>query len=263
MDWESLDDAINKLDHLIDQAGAPFMEEYHWKLVFEKCEEVQQGFNSKPRYPNKAQREVAWAKFNELRSKAFNLNREHRKFESNEIYKELIHDLRLADHNLEDIIAENTFLFFAKADVDDMKKKGELLRSIRQRLRENNKVLIHEHHQEIWNRILEAQANQDAWWGKWKERKAQRDEERQAKIQRHNEWKQRKEAWQERVKENISKNRVKLEKAEAHAEELREKIEAAWNEEFKERAEGWLEEAEEHIERIKGWIEEDEKKLED
>jgi hypothetical protein len=166
-------------------------------------------------------------------------------------------------------------LIFAKANADDMKQKGQVLRDVRQRLRECHTSLIHEHNQEIWERILAVQANHDAWWGQWKAHKGQRDEERAAKAKRHEEWKERKAAWEMRVNENLGKNRDKLAKAEnalekfeAHAQDLREKIESAWNDEFKERAEGWLEEQEariknieEHIERIKQWIEEDERKL--
>lgn len=156
-----------------------------------------------------------------------------------------------------------------------MKQRGELLRSVRQRLRENKNILTHEHQQEIWSRILQVQENQDAWWGKWKERYAQRQEEKRAKSERHEAWKERKADWENRVRENLAKNEAKLEKAEAalvkcqaHADETREKIDTAYNDSFKERAQGWLEEEEERIksieesiERLKGWIEEDERKL--
>lgn len=276
MDYQTLDEVIDQLEHLLSQWGiGKSGVEYKWQCVFEKCRKIQEGFNSKPYYPTKPRREAAWARFNQLRSQAHNEYREHRKGESKEIYNELLHDLMLADHNLGDIIAEATFLAFDKTDAEDMKRKGDLLRSVRQRLRENKNVLIHEHQQEVWSRILQVQSNQDAWWGKWKERYAQRQEEKRAKVKRHEGWKERKEAWEIRVRENIAKNREKLEKAEAalakseaHAEEIREKIAGAWNDKFRERAEAWLEEEEERgksieesIERLKGWIEEDEQKL--
>lgn len=276
MDHQTLDDKISDLESRLGSfCIGKSQRDYKWECVFNSCREIQEGFNSKPRYPTKEQREAAWARFNDLRSRAHNEHREYRKDESNEVYKELMHDLSLADHNLGDIIAEATFLAFDKTDVDDMKRKGQTLRDVRQKLKENNKILIHEHQNEIWNKILTVQSNQDAWWGKWKERHSQRQEEYQAKTKKHEEWLEKQAEWKKRVRENIAKNQEKLDKAESaltrsqtHADELREKIATARSDDYRERVEGWLEEEEERsksieesIERIKGWIEEDEKKF--
>jgi hypothetical protein len=276
MDYQTLDDKIGGLESRLGSfCIGKSQRDYKWECVFNSCREIQEGFNSKPRYPTKEQREVAWVRFNDLRSRAHNEHREYRKDESYEVYKELMHDLSLADHNLGDIIAEATFLAFDKTDVDDMKRKGQTLRDVRQKLKENNKVLIHEHQNEIWNKILTVQSNQDAWWGKWKERRGQRHEEYLAKSKKHEEWLERQAQWKKRVQENISKNQEKLDKAESalmrsqtHADELREKIATARSDDYRERVEGWLEEEEtrsksieESIERIKSWIEEDEQKL--
>jgi len=267
MNWEEIDNAIEELDQLVGNADwMPF--EGSLQRIREKCDEIQEGFNSKPRYPTKPQRDFAWDRFNALRSKGFNIRREQRTALSKKMRDQLLRELGLADHNLGDIIAENTILFFAKTDVEDMKQKGQALRDIRQRLRDNHSVLLHEHHQELWTRILAVQSNHDAWWGQWKARKGQRDEERQAKAKRHEEW-------EAHVNVNLANNRAKLAKAEAalencesHAEQLRAQIESAWNEKFKERAEGWLAQDEERIKsieenigRIKEWISEDERKL--
>lgn len=275
MDWAKLDSDISDLEGLIEM-GIGFDTEYRLKCIFDRCQEIQEGFNSKPRYPTREQREAVWVRFNGLRSKAFNMRNENRGQDSGKLCGELLRELGHADYNLGHIIAENTFLFFDKADTAEMKQKGEILSGVRQRLRENKGVLTHEHHQEIWSRILQVQSNLDAWWGKWKAQKEQRDAEWQAKAKRHDEWKEKKEAWEERVKENLRKNGEKLEKAEgalakaqAHAEELREKVESAWNDTFKSRASEWLDQEEEriksieeHVQRLKNWIEEDEKKLE-
>lgn len=276
MDHQTLDKAIDSLELLLSHTGIGKSGiEYKWECVFKKCHEIQEGFNSKPHYPTKPQRESAWARFNLLRSQAYNEHREYKKGESNTICKQLLRDLMHANHNLGDIIAEATIFAFDKTDVEDMKRKGSLLRSVRQSLKDNKNVLIHEDQQLIWSRILEVQANQDAWWGKWKARYAQRQEEKQAKVKKHEEWLEKQSAWKSRVRENISKNQEKLDKAEAalaksqaHADEIREKIESAWNDSFKERAATWLEEEEERsksieesIERLKKWIEEDERKL--
>ncbi len=78
-----------------------------------------------------------------------------------------------------------------------------------------------------------------------------------------------------RPEANLAKNREKLaellEKEARMAErasELEDQIASAWNDDWRERAEGWLEELEEKlrslrefIERVEGWIEEDEEKL--
>ena len=278
MDHQTLDGKIGNLE---SRLGSFFFcltksqteDELEWFLHI--CREIQEGFNSKPRYPTKEEREAAWVRFNELRSRAHNERREYRKRESYEVYKQLIDDLMSADYDLSHAVADATLFFFDKTDADDMKRKGQLLRDVRQKLKGGSNPLIHEHQNEIWNKILAVQSNQDAWWGKWKERHAQRQEEYQAKAKRHEEWLKRKETWQTNVRANVAKNQEKLDKAESalaksqsHAEELREKIATARGDSYKERAEGWLEEEEERtksieesIERLKGWIEEDEKKL--
>jgi len=59
-----------------------------------------------------------------------------------------------------------------------------------------------------------------------------------------------------------------LEKMRASKSDLEDKISSAWNDDFRERAEGWLSElndkigsVEEYIDRIEAWIREDEEKL--
>jgi len=53
-----------------------------------------------------------------------------------------------------------------------------------------------------------------------------------------------------------------------HADDLRDKISSAWNDDFRDRAYGWLSETEDKIrdiedsiQRIEDWIREDEEKL--
>lgn len=71
MDYQELDKEISRLDELLPQFSLFNLDFDH---IFEQCRNIQDGFNSKPRYPTKEQRETAWNRFNQLRSRAHNLH---------------------------------------------------------------------------------------------------------------------------------------------------------------------------------------------
>src|ERR1035437_8567863 len=106
MDYQTLDKEIDELEHLLSLWGiSKSGVQYKWERVFDKCREIQEGFNAKPHYPTNTQQESAWARFNQLRSQAHNDHRDYKKRASKEICHELLHDLMLADHDLVAIIA--------------------------------------------------------------------------------------------------------------------------------------------------------------
>jgi hypothetical protein len=99
MTWQSLDKAIDDLESLVDYPGFMTLEE-KIQRISQTCEQIQEGFNSKPYYPTKQQRDAAWERFNTLRSRGFNVRREYKAEISQKIRNELFHDLRLADTTL-------------------------------------------------------------------------------------------------------------------------------------------------------------------
>jgi CII-binding regulator of phage lambda lysogenization HflD len=99
-------------------------------------------------------------------------------------------------------------------------------------------------------------------WAEWRSQKA---EDRRAKH----------EAWVLRTEERIEKNEAQLQDlyrrlahSEQHLAELEQKRDTAWNDDFRERAQSWIDEEQgrisglrERIERVEGWIEDDRERL--
>ena len=119
--------------------------------------------------------------------------------------------------------------------------------------------MLGEHKRECFEKICEARNTHDAHWAGLK---AEGERKRSNFL--------------ERVRANLEKNHERhrkvaqaLERSRVHAEELRDNIASAWNDEYSDRAQGWLSEEEDRIrdieeslEQIEGWIREDEEKLE-
>jgi hypothetical protein len=116
----------------------------------------------------------------------------------------------------------------------------------------------------------------DEYWREWK-RSHQRlhESKREAYETRREEAAARRAAFEERVNANLARLQGRLDRLrgviehkEQHLEELREKRDSAWNDDFRERVEGWIEEEERAIDDIRGkiddiesWIQQEEEKL--
>ncbi len=143
-------------------------------------------------------------------------------------------------------------------DVEEMKALGVVLRNTSKQLSENKQEMFGEHKQECFERIQEIRRVHDAWWESLKKHRSNKQEE-----------------FQHRVRQNLEKNYERHQKAtdalrhiRSHADDLRDQISSAWNDDFRDRAYGWLSEAEDKIrdiedsiQRIEDWIREDEDKL--
>jgi hypothetical protein len=142
--------------------------------------------------------------------------------------------------------------------VDELKALGANLKQAGERLHNHKDEMFGEHKQECFKAIQDMREVHQAWW----------DSSKQQRAQNHEDWIARRRANLEKLYSMHQKATGALAKARAHADELREQIASAWNDDFRERAEGWLAEEEDRIrdiessvERIEEWIREQEDKL--
>lgn len=155
------------------------------------------------------------------------------------------------------------------------KKKAELqafeaeLREAWDYFNQYKQAMTGEHKREVFEELQEVRGALDSAWGEWKEAKHRAWEARQRAFE------ERQSAWRERVETNIRKLRGDLNKAysalercEANLRRNEEKRDSAWNDDFRVRVEGWIEEDQERIrdirasiDRLEGWLEEAEAKL--
>lgn len=147
---------------------------------------------------------------------------------------------------------------FMPPDIDEMKALGKILRDAGRMLSEHKSEMYGEHKQECFDRIQEIRKIHDAWWEDIKGHKAQRREDFHARVR----------ANLDRNRERHSKATQALESCRRSADDLRCKIDTAWNEDWRYKAEGWLSDLEDrirniedYIEKIEEWIREDEEKL--
>ncbi len=198
-------------------------------------------------------RERLWNKFNSICEET---KRKQQSEYENRKYK--------SERHRNDIISEaerarpcSLFGFFPP-DVQEMKALGLVLRNASSMLSKYKSEMFGEHKQECFERIQEIRRVHDAWWEELKRHRSRRQEE-----------------FQQRVRANLERNYERHRKASDalrrlrnHADDLRHKISTAWNDDFRNRAYGWLSETEDKIRdiedslrQIEEWIREDEEKL--
>lgn len=142
--------------------------------------------------------------------------------------------------------------------IKELVESGQNLKRAGELLHDYKNEMLPEHKQDIFKKMQEIRNIQEEWWEKVRERRVQN----RLKFESH-------------VKENLEKNYDRhrsatdaLHRIQSNADELRSKIASAWNDEWAERASGWLAEDEDkirdiekYIEQIEAWIDEDERKL--
>lgn len=198
-------------------------------------------------------RERLWAEFQSICDdvkRRQNEESENRQFKSAQHRNDI---LREAEH------ARPCSLFgFMPPDVQEMKALGGVLRNASKMLSEYKHEMFGEHKQECFALIQEIREIHDIWWEELKRHRSRRQEE-----------------FQERVRANLEKNYERLRKAadalehqRSHVNDLHDQISSAWSDDFRDRAYGWLSEAEDKIRdiessisQIEDWIHEDEDKL--
>lgn len=198
-------------------------------------------------------RQKLWEKFssicNEVKAKQAS-EHENREFQSKQHRNEIISEAESA--------RVCTLFGFAPPDVQEMKSLGRTLRNASSLLSKYKEEMFGEHKQECFKLTQEIRHIHDLWWNELKQQRSKRQEE-----------------FQQRIRANLEKNYERHRKAtdalrrvRNHADDLRSQISSAWNDDFRDRAYGWLSETEEKIRdiedsirQIEDWISEDEDKL--
>jgi chromosome segregation ATPase len=237
-----------------------------WDEIFTLSAEISQDFK-KVRYPTRQEREDAWQKYFDLRDKAFKEKKEQLEQKSGQHYKELMSQLNSADYSaLGDFIA--SAIPHLAVTVQEMKERGralaeaaKLFKSVKHEMTNEDKTLIH-------TKITEVRENHDEFWEKYKSYQEERNSIYQDKQEKGKEIKARIEANTEANKDKLEQAEESLEKLERQKSKLEDDIDESTSENWKSKAEGWLDECndkikskEEYIERLKKWIEEGEDKL--
>lgn len=254
-----LDERIEELSRSFDRAR---FGDGSWAEVWSEVRAIREAFK-RVRYPSREARDDAWNGFQQLVDQ-IKADRDEREFRSERLAREIRNTApNLADGGIVGGLASlgasvMTFGLVDSSAEEDLRYQSGKLRDAWALFKEHKDDLLPKERSAVFAELKEAQKIIDAAW-------AELREQREAK----------KAAWRERVEANLAKNREKLaellEKEGRMAErasELEDQIASAWNDDWRERAEGWLEDLEEklrsireHIERVEGWIEEDEEKL--
>lgn len=220
------------------------------KAFFSHVKEINGLFKSlKP--IRKSDREELWARFQEIieNAKSTIESERTRRWEDSKNYLDLImHDVNHA--RPASIVGITSF--------DELKFHSESLNKAGSLLSKYKNEMIAEHKSEIFEEITRIRKDLDAYW----------DYYRKEKEQKHHDF-------IHRTRENIQKNEERLAKAtdalhrqHEHRSNLHDQIADARSDDFRDRASGWLAEAEdkisdieESVKRLEQWIEEDRAKL--
>ncbi|HWQ90336.1 MAG TPA: hypothetical protein VN673_01600 [Clostridia bacterium] len=300
--YEDLSSLISRLHGMVDEESP---QKGYWKQVWSLIKEISAGFKT-TRFATKQEREEAWKRFQELVEEAKargeadrvriaeqETNWEKRKRESDHARSEILvktHYTRPST-GIEQAIAAPILLPLQMVDailrnilgLEDLDARKEELLSCSKTMRESWDLfnerkadLLPGDKAQLYKVLSDAQERLDAAWAAykdesnrlfrlkqeaWERRKQERDEKHRLFVQR--------------VTENISKLEGKLESAtsalarhEARLEKLRDDLDNAWNDDFKERCSGWIEECEakisdiqESVGRMTSWIDEERAKL--
>lgn len=136
-------------------------------------------------------------------------------------------------------------------------------------LEEHKEEMLGRDKHEAFQKLQDVQDTLNSAWAAWKQSNQQLYESK------HEAYKAHRAAFEDRVNANIGKledrwdrlNDV-LRHKESHVDELRDKRDSAWNDDFRDRVEGWIDEEEKaiddirrKIDQIESWIEEEKDKL--
>lgn len=215
----------------------------YWTEFWELCDEIKDSFKN-VRFPTKDERQVEWERFNNIRSEARNYKkRQYEELESHSSSHRSYIMQRLSS------CGPNDLWGLSPEDANSMKELGAELKDIGRYLSKYKSEMTHNDKQDCFEEINEVREAHNLWWEHYKEEKDKRHEE-----------------YLYRVRSRIEDNREKLRRANdaadrtrSHIDDLHDKISDAWNDDFRDRAEGWLSEAEDKLNNIEEWIE----KLED
>jgi len=268
---ETLDSLIRRLDSLVPATPSWFIaSNTNWQQVWNLAAEIQEMFKA-VRYPTVGQRSEAWDRFAKIRQRASAAAGEDRKIREFRSSQHRDRILELVGNSHHKPIIDMVF-FWDQTTVEDMKRWGRQISQAGQMLKEAKHEMLGEHKRQCFDAIAEAREANDGWWSSYKRACASRRDER---ADRHRQFQERRNERQEKARANLEENRRRFAKAadalvncRRRIDDLKEKVGTAWNDHFRDRAEGWLAEEldretdiERSISRIQEWIAEDERKL--
>lgn len=264
-----------------------------WDEVFDKINKIQESFKTVV-YPSRDLRENAWNIFCDLRNKAYEQKRHWNTVQSFSHMEDILQMLDRAMYSaVGAFIVEIVTIGFLKTSKEEMfelqKKLNEAIQYYNevkqfmhkpQREKVRKKIdEVRQSHNDFWERYREASNQLNVQYAekqaRWKEQMNENKEKARANLDKNITQLEVALDKKEKIEANITKNEENLEKArealsrfENKRDELQEKIDDSSNNNWIEKAEGWLEEhenkiknIEEQIERLEGWIEEGEIQL--
>lgn len=284
--WQELDRKIDTLESNVNSASN-WLNSYNrdeWSRIMSLCKEINENFKG-VRYPAKNERSVAWQRFFNLRHKAYEERNRILKATSRERKGEIYGMLYAVDYDwLADVIVGQVLSFGLMATrAEEMKWAGQKLKEAGQYFSRVKHEMTREDKAEVFNRIVDIRSNHDHFWSRYKEISREQYEKRKEEKQRA--WEEKQRAWEQkqeksrmirnRIENNLEKNMDRLSKALSALERCREnrsnlqsKIYESYSDEWRSKAEGWLDELDDKIEdiessveRLRNWVSEDRDKL--
>lgn len=273
-----LDSKINNLSAKIGWAQPVFgiIVDSQWEEIFQLCKQIQEDFKN-VRYPTKAERDIAWKRFNDLRDKAYSDWNNIIFDRSNKYYKEIMRRLETVMYSgLGDfLIGQVLSLGLMKTTAEEMKANGRELKEIGAYFKSVKHAMTREHKVQVFEKILQVRKSHDNFWGRYKSYQGEKSRNYEEKKATWEEKQEKSRIIRTRIENNIEQNTHKLREAneslnqlERKRSELRDKIYDSNNYSWKSKAEGWLDEFDEkirskkdYIDRLEKWIEDDREKL--
>ncbi len=223
------------------------------KQLWADAREIQAGFNSGVRFPTREMRQECWERFQSARSALADASQRQREGREN---RSLIH--RDAIMGLIREAQVHGYTGDSRESIEYLKQAGQTLRRAGETLSEHKQEMLQEHKGECFAAIQDMRRDHNARWEAVKEGRERCQQERRVRIEA-----------------NLAKNRERLQScSEALARQrtreadLEAKIADSHNSNWREKAEGWLQECREKIadmetslERLERWVEEGEQQL--
>ena len=278
MEWSELDEMISNFERLVSNGDAPLFgtmtfrylhfpmdllgsKVCDWRPAWERAKEIQQGFKSGVRYPTKQERDHAWIRFNDARNQLSEKSNADREtvFRVSQAWRDLIFDiLKFTDYSK---IMDLIIPVIPPTNAEKIKALAEYVKLAGEKLSENKHQMLREHKDECFQRIQQVRESHDVFWGEYKKQREIKQQEYRERIADK----------LERIEANITKNQDKREnavaalaRAEANLEKVTDMLDGARGDEFRERVEGWVSEAEakiasiaDQIDRLDEWIAQD------
>lgn len=289
MDYQELNDLITRLRALVEESDP---QKGYWKELWAFVREISDGFRA-ARFPSRAERDEAWAKFHALREQANQRSaterarieerkkqwetRQQRSSEarskiiiktahtrpSTEIERAIAAPILLPIQLIDAALRKILGLEELDAVKEELQFCSQHMREAWQLFTEMKGEMLPADKAHIYKVLSDAQARLDAAWARWKDdsnrlftlKKEAWERRKQEREEKHHQFVERVTANIEKLEGKLESAKSALERHEARLEKLRDDYNNAWSDGFRERCSGWIEECEEKIADIQASIE--------